>query len=79
MGWKSGKTTYVPLWDKMEGAWLWTLLFIFPSVGVVVLTHVGWNKVWILTMVPVAEQVPQLLRDKQVGWNRCLNCSGTSR
>ncbi len=20
------KTTYVPLWDRMEGAWLWTLL-----------------------------------------------------
>ncbi len=27
IGWKSGKTcTYVPLWDRMEGAWLWTLL-----------------------------------------------------
>ncbi len=25
IGWKSGKTTYVPLWDWMEGAWLWTL------------------------------------------------------
>ncbi len=25
IGWKSGKTTYVPLWDRMEGAWLWTL------------------------------------------------------
>jgi hypothetical protein len=24
IGWKSGKTTYVPLWDQMEGAWLWT-------------------------------------------------------
>jgi hypothetical protein len=24
IGWKSGKTTYVPLWDRMEGAWLWT-------------------------------------------------------
>jgi hypothetical protein len=23
-GWKSGKTTYVTLWDRMEGAWLWT-------------------------------------------------------
>ncbi len=27
IGWKSGKTTYVPLWDRMEGAWLWTLAF----------------------------------------------------
>ncbi len=25
IGWKSGHTTYVPLWDRMEGAWLWTL------------------------------------------------------
>ncbi len=24
IGWKSGKTTYVPLWDRMGGAWLWT-------------------------------------------------------
>ncbi len=23
--WKSRKTTYVPIWDRMEGAWLWTL------------------------------------------------------
>ncbi len=26
IGWKSRKTTYVPLWDRMKGAWLWTLL-----------------------------------------------------
>jgi hypothetical protein len=25
IGWKSGQTTYVPLWDRMEGAWLRTL------------------------------------------------------
>jgi hypothetical protein len=24
IGWKSGKTTFVPLWERMEGAWLWT-------------------------------------------------------
>jgi hypothetical protein len=24
IGWKSGKTTYVPLWDRKERAWLWT-------------------------------------------------------
>jgi hypothetical protein len=24
IGWKSGKPTYVLLWDRMEGAWLWT-------------------------------------------------------
>ncbi len=25
IGWESGHSTYVPLWDRMEGAWLWTL------------------------------------------------------
>ncbi len=25
IGWKSGQTTFVPLWDWMEGAWLRTL------------------------------------------------------
>ncbi len=24
IGWKSGQTTFVPLWDWMEGAWLRT-------------------------------------------------------
>ncbi len=24
IGWKSGKTTCDPLWDRMKGAWLWT-------------------------------------------------------
>jgi hypothetical protein len=24
IGWKSGQTTFAPLWDRMEGAWLWT-------------------------------------------------------
>ncbi len=24
IGWKSGQTTFVPLWDQTEGAWLWT-------------------------------------------------------
>jgi hypothetical protein len=26
IGWKSGQTTYFPLWDWMERAWLWTLV-----------------------------------------------------
>ncbi len=26
IGWKSGQTTFIPLWDRMEGAWLWTQL-----------------------------------------------------
>jgi hypothetical protein len=25
IGWKSRKTTDIPLWDRMEGTWLWTL------------------------------------------------------
>ncbi len=39
IGWKSGQTTFVPLWDWMEGAWLrslFSLLFlyvIFSSSG----------------------------------------------
>jgi hypothetical protein len=32
IGWKSGKTTYVPLWDRMEGAWQWTLGHILDTV-----------------------------------------------
>ncbi len=24
IGWKPGQTTYVPLWDRMEGERLWT-------------------------------------------------------
>ncbi len=32
IGWKSGKTTYLPLWERMEGSWLWTQpVLIFPS------------------------------------------------
>ncbi len=27
-GWKSGQTTFVPLWDRMEGAWLRTLFML---------------------------------------------------
>ncbi len=26
IGWKSGQITFVPLWDRMEGAWLRTLI-----------------------------------------------------
>jgi hypothetical protein len=24
IGWKSGQTSYVPIWDQTEGEWLWT-------------------------------------------------------
>jgi len=30
IGWKSGNTTFVLLWDWMEGAWLWTK-YVFGS------------------------------------------------
>jgi hypothetical protein len=40
IGWKSCQTTFVPLWDRMEGAWLRTLDFsAFPvSIAAVSLT-----------------------------------------
>ncbi len=31
IGWKFEKTTYVPLWDRMEGAWLWTTKYIYKE------------------------------------------------
>ncbi len=36
IGWKSGQTTYVPLWHRMEGAWLWTLGYIVTMEAVCV-------------------------------------------
>jgi hypothetical protein len=33
IGWKSGQTTFVPLWDRMEGAWLWTQVTIHLGAG----------------------------------------------
>jgi hypothetical protein len=33
IGWKSGQTTFVPLWDQMEGAWLWTLFVILKVLS----------------------------------------------
>jgi hypothetical protein len=32
IGWKSGQTTFVPLWDRMEGAWLRTQGYVIPEV-----------------------------------------------
>jgi hypothetical protein len=32
IGWKTGQTTFVPLWDRMEGAWLWTQFLTFFTV-----------------------------------------------
>jgi hypothetical protein len=36
IGWKSGKTTCVPQWDRMKGAWLWILLGWICLFGVAV-------------------------------------------
>ncbi len=33
IGWKSGQTTFDPLWDLMEGAWLRTLGWALPTTG----------------------------------------------
>ncbi len=33
IGWKSGQTTFVPLLDRMEGAWLWTLFNSYRLSG----------------------------------------------
>ncbi len=33
IGWKSGQTTFVPLWDWMEGAWLRTQKELIRGVG----------------------------------------------
>ncbi len=34
IGWKSGQTTYFPLWDRMEGAWLSTLISVYSIYSV---------------------------------------------
>ncbi len=34
IGWKSEKNTFVPLWDRMEGAWLYTLVKPLLSIFV---------------------------------------------
>ncbi len=37
IGWKAGQSTFVPLWDRMEGAWLWKVaqkLWVSGSVCV---------------------------------------------
>jgi hypothetical protein len=33
IGWKSGQTTFVPLWDRMEGAWLRTQLGLGKQIA----------------------------------------------
>ncbi len=39
IGWKSGQTTFIPLWDRMEGAWLWT-----PDISLIWL--MDWFTCW---------------------------------
>jgi hypothetical protein len=33
IGWKSGQTTFVPLWVQMEGAWIWTPYVLYGPRG----------------------------------------------
>jgi hypothetical protein len=41
IGWKSGQTTFVPLWDRMEGAWLRTRIANCDAVNSTVSTGTG--------------------------------------
>jgi hypothetical protein len=52
IGWKFGKTKYVPQWDLLDGAWLW-LAMAMDS---------GWYKIVIRLVVekPVIESKHQL-------------------
>jgi hypothetical protein len=48
IGWKSGQTTYVPLWGLMEGEWLWTQYKIpFSS---------PYGTLFFTSFVPIAQQ-----------------------
>ncbi len=46
IGWKSGQTTFVPLWDRMEGAWLRTLLsqvfFGYSALPTFMIFFIAW-------------------------------------
>ncbi len=44
IGWKSGQTTNVPLWDRMEGAWLWTLYRIISKRRCILLRNCSLEK-----------------------------------
>jgi hypothetical protein len=54
----AGQTTFVPLWDRMEGAWLWTLLKTKKSSLV---WKMGKNTAKLLTMTvffyPCSKQI----------------------
>jgi hypothetical protein len=39
IGWKSGQTTLVPLWDRMEGAWLRTQVWNYQHCRTVSLVY----------------------------------------
>jgi len=43
IGWKSGKTTYVPLMDRMGGTWLWTLEKLFHETSFLYLCTMSPN------------------------------------
>ncbi len=45
IGWKSGQTTFVPLWDWMEGAWLRTLYGVLYDFCTVFCTVRNWYTV----------------------------------
>jgi hypothetical protein len=69
IGWKSGKTTYVPLWVRMEGAWLRTLLSQF--------TVLEGTKYQGITCFPAQGGTPSRLPEcKEIYmWARMILCS----
>ncbi len=67
IGWKSGQTTYVPLWDRMEGALLWSL----------VRGHLA--HLWDLIFIPkIYFWYPHMARVKKFMWDHfspnCILC-----
>jgi hypothetical protein len=66
IGWKSGQTTFVPLWDRMEGAWLRTrvmllmqLLFLKINQFSALLVHLSF----LLFLIQPRVTVPLQLSD----------------
>jgi hypothetical protein len=47
IGWKSGNTTYVSLWFRMDGAWRWTLLSCRIMNGHFVLFGLDWSELYL--------------------------------
>jgi hypothetical protein len=60
IGWKSGNTTCVPLWDRMEGAWQWTVATTAGSQWLVLFQRYDFLK----SCLPVILYVDRTLLEK---------------